>query len=219
MMMHKNCEALLMDYAAGTLDQILAVTVESYLVLSPEGRSFVSQCEAIGGAMVECMCEPEEMSAGCLESVLAKIDCSAGDCTEAMAACVQTCVECCDPIPQPLSRFLPAGTAVQWKKAFGGMQWVDIPVAGCHTHARLIKSDPGFMTPQHTHRGVEITLVLNGSFEDDTGRYVRGDLVIMDEDTTHQPVADGHDGCLCLTVTTHPIRFTGFFTRLLNPFA
>jgi len=217
MIIDKDCEALLLDYAAGSLDRAHGLIIASYLTLSPEGRRFVANCEAIGGAMMEHLCEPVSLSAGCLESVLQKIDCDSAACDE-IEACVASCIECCDPLPQPLSRLLPAEQPPKWKRAFGGLEWVDLKLDGCSSRAQLVRCTPGFATPHHTHPGTEITLVLDGALEDHTGRYVRGNLLVMGCDTAHNPVADRDAGCLCLTVTTHPVRFTGTLTRIISLF-
>ena len=55
---------------------------------------------------------------------------------------------------------------------------------------RLLKVAPGHGIPEHGHGGAELTLVLRGSFHDETGRYARGDVADLDETVEHQPVAD-----------------------------
>jgi putative transcriptional regulator len=72
--------------------------------------------------------------------------------------------------------------------------------------------------PTHTHDGSELTLVLAGGFSDESGHFVRGDVAEADPSINHQPVADPGEDCLCLAVTDAPIRLTGPFGRLLNPF-
>ena len=37
---------------------------------------------------------------------------------------------------------------------------------------KLIKMDPGASVPMHSHGGKEYTLVLNGSFCDEYGKYI-----------------------------------------------
>ena len=53
---------------------------------------------------------------------------------------------------------------------------------------------------------------------DETGEYNVGDLIVEDETTIHAPVSCPRQGCVCLAVTTAPIRLTGWMGRLINPF-
>jgi putative transcriptional regulator len=70
----------------------------------------------------------------------------------------------------------------------------------------------------HTHRGNEYTLVLDGSFSDKAGDYHQGDFILADTQTIHQPKAANDGDCICFAVTDAPLKMTGFFGRLLNPF-
>lgn len=216
---HHHCEAILLDYAAGSLDADCTLLVASYLTLSPAARHFVAGCEEIGGALIEHLCDPAELSEGCLDAILQKIDCnSTAKCAE-IEACIQSCLQSSTPLPRPLVRHLATETKPHWRHFFRGMEWLDIGTAtGQEKSAKILRCQPGFTLPHHTHQGMEITLILDGAMEDETGRYERGDLSIMDSGTAHTPRADCKDGCLCLSITAEPIRFTGFLTRFLNPF-
>jgi putative transcriptional regulator len=81
-----------------------------------------------------------------------------------------------------------------------------------------MRIEPGVGAPRHTHGGMEITLVLDGAYADATGTYGRGDVQVADDGVEHEPVAVGEKTCLCLVVSDAPIKLTGFFGRLLNPF-
>lgn len=70
--------------------------------------------------------------------------------------------------------------------------------------------------PQHTHLGLEITLVLKGKIYDEAGCYGEGDLLINTPEHTHTPRTMSED-CLCLSVLTAPLKFKKGLTRLLNP--
>jgi RNA polymerase sigma-70 factor, ECF subfamily len=67
--------------------------------------------------------------------------------------------------------------------------------------------------PVHTHRGNEYTLVMAGSFSD-----ASGDFILADTHVTHQPRAWEREDCICFAVMDAPLKMTGFFGRLLNPF-
>lgn len=211
-----NCEALLLEYAAGTLDDAHMLMMATYLTLSPEGRRYVRDCELLGGALMAHVCDPVDIGSACLEQLLEKIEYAEAPCAERKSCCNQTCIPCDDILPAPLAGLLPPDMAeiLVWKRAFGGLSWIEIPLPGCSSHAQLMRCAPGFTIPRHRHRGPEITLVLEGALSDAHGRYTRGDMMIAGDGTAHRPIADATTGCLCFCVTTHPVRFSGFLARL-----
>ncbi|MCG9697086.1 ChrR family anti-sigma-E factor [Shewanella sp. Isolate11] len=81
--------------------------------------------------------------------------------------------------------------------------------------ASLLHIDKGGSVPTHTHKGFEITLLLQGSFADEMGVYHAGDFIWLDGKHTHQPTTS--EGCVCLTVSSDAIHFTQGVSQLLNP--
>jgi putative transcriptional regulator len=71
--------------------------------------------------------------------------------------------------------------------------------------------------PDHGHNGIEMTLVLQGSFADETGTFGVGDLEVADEELEHTPVAGEGLPCICLAATDAPLRFRTLMPRLLQP--
>ena len=82
-------------------------------------------------------------------------------------------------------------------------------------HSSLLHIEPGGSVPQHTHKGYELTVLLAGSFSDESGEYVKGDFILLDGKHTHQPISE--KGCLCFTVANDALQFTQGINRLLNP--
>ena len=82
-------------------------------------------------------------------------------------------------------------------------------------HSSLLNIDPGGSVPEHTHKGYELTLLLDGQFTDEQGCYVPGDFIMRDATDTHQPYSE--KGCLCFTVANDSLHFTKGINRLLNP--
>ena len=77
---------------------------------------------------------------------------------------------------------------------------------------------PGAAMPPHTHRGNEFTLVLAGGYKDQGNQFLRGDFDFKDPSHKHRPVVDNDGPCLCLVVLDAPVKLTGSFGRLVNPF-
>ncbi|QDP02143.1 ChrR family anti-sigma-E factor [Thalassotalea sp. PS06] len=106
----------------------------------------------------------------------------------------------------PLSRFSGIGKLTRAR--------VELDEGEIHTS--LLQIQPGGMIPEHTHKGFEVTLLLDGEFSDDMGTYEAGDFIMLDGNHQHNPKTE--DGCLCLTVVSDALHFTQGFGRLLNPF-
>jgi len=82
-------------------------------------------------------------------------------------------------------------------------------------HTSLLHIDKNGLVPCHTHKGFEITLLLEGNFEDEMGIYNKGDFIWLDGNHTHQPATK--DGCVCLTVSSDALYFTKGVSQLFNP--
>lgn len=81
----------------------------------------------------------------------------------------------------------------------------------------LLRIKPGGTSGTHTHMGDEYTVILEGSFSDESGLYHQGDFLVRNSQHQHTPVATIDKECICLAVTEAPIQLTGFFGQLLNP--
>lgn len=79
----------------------------------------------------------------------------------------------------------------------------------------LLHIDAGGEIPEHTHTGFEVTLLLDGEFSDEEGKYVPGDFIWQDGSHQHTPLTK--DGCLCFTVVSSALHFNKGFSKLLNP--
>ena len=82
----------------------------------------------------------------------------------------------------------------------------------------LQKLCAGGKAPAHTHRGEETTIVLQGAFADNKGVFNQWDFVVLGQEDEHKPVALEGDDCITLSVLSAPLKLTGTFGRLLNPF-
>ena len=124
-----------------------------------------------------------------------------------------------DPsIPRCLHQFVDKGYAeLPWKRVSTDIHSVELCRDNNGARVELLKIRPGGSATTHTHLGDEYTVILEGSFSDESGLYKRGDFVVKDARDRHTPVATQDRECICLAVTEGPIQFTGFFSRLLNP--
>jgi putative transcriptional regulator len=82
-------------------------------------------------------------------------------------------------------------------------------------HSNLLHINAGGGVPEHTHKGFELTVLLDGSFTDHNGEYNKGDFIMLDGTFTHNPMSE--NGCLCYTVANDALHFTQGINKLLNP--
>lgn len=206
-------EMLLMQYAAGALSPYEALMVAAHVSVNPESRRKISRYEAEGGRMI-CDEKPAPVKSDCLDSVLRKID-----------GCGENNLSSPSPhnysddslslkIPAPVLDLLYRSCGNKklcWQQVAQGIRKIDLNVCTSEPRRRrlrLIHLMPGQATPLHAHAGREVTVVLDGGFTDCTGHYAKGDIVIVDDPRfVHSPKADD-TGCLSLTLTDAPLRFT-----------
>lgn len=201
-------DEILLDVAAGTAPEAVALFVAAHAALSPEARAVTRQLDAVGGALLEGLA-PAPLATDARARALAALD--------------QPVHLAPPPAWQaPLAR-LVAGRfdeidTLPWRKVVRDVHEIPLVQSGRGEYrAELLRIAPGRAIPHHTHRGDEMTLVLAGGFADETGHYARGDVQIVDASVTHQPRADLGPDCICLIVANGPIRLTGRLMRLLNP--
>ncbi|WP_420345674.1 ChrR family anti-sigma-E factor [Pelagibius sp.] len=220
---HHLSEEILMAYAAGSLPEALSLVVASHLTLCPICRAEVEAYEALGGSLMDAL-DPASLDESAFSSIMAEIDMLDGEAEEgapwggAMPAPHRPALE--DPsLPRPLRDYLQVDLAtLQWRKVMRGVEDTEITLGQDGAKTRLMRIQPGVAVPKHTHHGQEVTLVLEGGYSDGDGHYERGDVQIADPSVDHQPVADQGEPCICLVVSDAPMKMTGTFGRLLNPF-
>lgn len=215
--LRESYESLMAAYAFGTLDQAQSLIVAVHLTLSPMARDLVRQCEDIGGEMMVRDCEAVPLSDHALDHVLGQLDQAFSDEEGCGSLSVLSSLLPDVCVPHILHDCLAEAECAIWAKPFPGFRVYQMPLACRRSSARILKVDKGAQGPRHRHGGIEITLVLDGAYSDETGTYRRGDLVVMDSSVAHAPVACSEHGCCCLVVSTGALKLTGW-RRIFNPF-
>lgn len=202
-------DELLMAFAAGQHADPLGILVACHLENCAECRMKVAMYERLGGELVDDLVK-EEMSEGSLSSLLTRIE----------KPYIETPPAASDNrIPAPLRRFLPVYyDELKWRGFSSSIKEFTLPIANQKYTAKFYKISAGKELPVHTHKGNEYTLVMEGSFSDKSGDYNEGDFILADTQTIHQPKAADDCDCICFAVMDAPLKMTGFFGRMLNPF-
>ncbi|MCL9773173.1 ChrR family anti-sigma-E factor [Vibrio methylphosphonaticus] len=105
----------------------------------------------------------------------------------------------------------------EWR-SYGGKVFTSNIDLGEEYRVSLLYITEGVQVPQHTHKGLESTLVLHGAFSDESGCYNKGDYLEENEETKHAPKTMEGQDCLCLSILTQPLVFTQGVARIFNRF-
>lgn len=217
---HHISDDTLLAYVNGTLAETLSVVVATHLAICPQCRKHMDLMLSVGSLYLD-QSKPMELSNDeldlCDEIMLSPQEKPA----KGNRKSLNTAADPIRSVPKPLSDLLPCDIDdIPWKKLVPGMS--HYPLQG-HANSdgkgalRLIKISPGMTLPEHSHSGQELTLILRGSYIDEVGRFAAGDISDLDDSLHHQPVADTDKDCICLIATDAPLKFKGFFSRLLQP--
>lgn len=202
---HHAPDAMLAAYAAGSLPQPFALVLASHVSLCVQCRAALEAHQAAGGAVLETV-DGASLSGNLKSDVLSRLDEPFTPRPEHRRSGI---------FPGPVMEALKGG-APRWKTLGAGVRQ-DILMAGDTGSVRLLYIPPGQAVPDHGHNGLELTLVLQGSFTDETGQFGVGDLEVADEELDHTPVAGPGDACICLAATDARLRFRSLVPRLLQP--
>lgn len=195
---------LMFDTVTGAASPAIGLVMRTQRDLNAQADAAFRRIEAVGGAMLEAA-PLAAMSDGALSAVLSRI---------------RTLPAAPAPRPAPVPNSLRAVIGdsydrLAWRSAGPGVEEYPIALGDTGHAVSLLRIAPGRSPLTHRHDGEELTLVLEGDYCDEVGRFRRGDLQIANESLSHKPVA-GATGCLCLTVLAAPVRFSGPVGWLLN---
>jgi putative transcriptional regulator len=210
---HHPSEAMLVGYAAGALNEGLSLLMAGHVALCPLCLENLGAAEAMGGALLEEL-TPERLAGDARDRVLSRLD-------EAAPPPRRAPPDFTDPLlPPPLADYFGHPlAALPWRWLMPGLRQVDLlPGKRNGENLRLLRLAPGRAMPRHGHGGSELTLVLAGAFEDEVGRFERGDLGEIDSAVVHQPRVVGKEDCICLIATDARLQFPGRIARFIQRF-
>lgn len=203
-----SIDALVSGYVSGTLPRPLHVLMDAHLELSPANRGIVAGLESAAGEALE---QVEPMSVGGRDAALEAIFAS-----EIAPASAADRIRRCGTLPRALQDFVGHTVDdIPWKTKMPGFREFDMDdVDGCHVSMFWIK--PGRTVPAHTHEGMELSLIIEGAFRDERGRFGPGDISIADPSVDHRPTAENEVPCIGFAVTDAPLRLTGPLRQRLS---
>lgn len=202
-------DALMARYAAGILPEPARVLVEAHLEMRSVNRSRVAEFETAAGDILEHM-EPVSLASreDALKAIFQAAPLAMADAAPAVPANAF--------FPKAIRDFAGLDAAdIPWKTKIPGLKEYSLgKIDGCDVSFFWLK--PGRVVPAHTHEGYELSLVLDGAFNDARGRFVKGDISVADESIDHRPVAEAECPCIGFAVSQAPVKLTGSWRQLLG---
>lgn len=206
---HHIPQDLVRAYVAGTLSHGYSMVVAAHVSMCDDCRALLAAEEMAAGAVLELQ-QPEASAAptDLRDRVLSMLDGPEPGDDSAPAPRMGV-------YPGPVAKALN-GAEPRWRSLGAGIRQAVLH-AGTEGSVRLLWIPPGRAVPDHGHKGLELTMVLQGSFHDETGRFGVGDVEVADDELRHTPVADAGEVCICLAATDAPLKFQSLVPRLLQP--
>lgn len=211
---HHPDTTTLMEFSAGNLTEPHALCIRLHLDKCADCCSRVETLDSLGAILMESQ-PKSELSSGTFDSILSRIDRDESSDDGAVTAARRSARI------SPLAKLLGDDlNALPWKRQLGDVSVLDITdrFPGQQEQVVLQKLAAGGKAPSHTHRGEETTIVLQGAFADQKGVFNQWDFVVLNQEDDHKPVAVGCEDCITLSVLSAPVKLTGTFGRMLNPF-
>lgn len=202
-------DALMAHYVAGSLPLAAHVLVASHLEMKDDNRFFVGGLEALAAQALEEL-DPAPFSHR--DQALAAIFSM-----PTVEVAQKTIVpQAASGLPRALRDFVGMDLAdIPWRTRLPGFKEYDLgEIDGLETSLFWIR--PGRAIPAHTHRGVELSLILEGAFKDTRGRFGPGDISVADDSVDHRPIAEKERPCIGFAVVDQPLKFTGSLTQMLG---
>ncbi len=208
---HHPDTRLLNEYSSGTLPLAQSVCVSLHLNYCEQCRRAHQRLQQLGSALFEEM-SPQQVDDSLLRTVMARLD------EEPQPLSYQSTPS--EDEPPPLIQRLMRGDYkdLQWDKISSDVRISRLRTGDVDNEFALYHINAGASIPKHTHRGTELTLVLEGGFTDEEGSYEVGDFVMRDAEHKHTPTAMRDRDCICIGVLDAPIKFTDWKYRAINPF-
>jgi putative transcriptional regulator len=216
MITHRPTPELLLGYAAGSLSEAMALAVAAQAALDADTAGEIRRLEGLGGRLLDAI-DPAVLGADALQRTLARLD-EAERAPASVKAQVAT-AETRALLPAPVWPYVKGDIRnLVWRRRAPNIETAALMGDSRASSAFLLKVGAGKAVPRHTHRGAELTLVLQGAFCDASECFAPGDIQVADPTLNHQPIARPGEDCICLVALEAPISLTGALGRLLNPF-
>jgi len=201
----------LMDYTTGSLSTAPLIAITAHLQVCEKCREQVDSLSHVGGEMLAST-DALPVSDDLFDQVLSCIDQG----QPAVSKPSKKVDDVARSLPDYVQQFLPDGE-LRWRFLSPSLRVSPITCGESTFELALHRIKAGGRAPNHDHKGLELTVVLKGSFSDEDGVYQEGDFIVREPGDVHRPHAAQNHECICLSVCEAPIKLTGV-KGVLNPF-
>jgi putative transcriptional regulator len=232
MIKHHPDDNFLAEYSSGSLAWALSLSVRSHIELCSLCQQKVANLNKVGGALLN-ISNPESCSSKAIEKVMQRIR-QTPSVTEYLSPRQQSVAvsgsntaesnnrysqdPLLDRLPKMVEKLVSASGSLKWQKISSALKTARLVAGQDEYEVAFQRIGRGGKVVEHDHRGLEVTLVLKGSFSDEKGVYAEGDFLVRNPGDVHRPTATENQDCLCLSVVAAPVKVTGFLGTLINPF-
>ncbi len=222
MIKHHPDDNLLTEYASGSLATAVGLIVCAHLQACPHCRQRVEQLNKLGAAILtQSVAEPVQVDTFVQLMERIRNQKAAAPAPEKKVLELHA-TYANDPllkhVPKVIAKLLPRDGKLKWQRASSSLKTARLATGQQDYEVAFQRISSGGKVVEHDHRGLEVTLVLHGSFSDEDGVYSAGDFLVRTPGEVHRPTATQNQDCLCISVVEAPVRVTGFIGKLINPF-
>lgn len=201
----------LIEFSSGTGASALNIAISTHLHYCSACRRSVSENESTAAVIFEQQSE-QTLAADSFENLMARIN------AEPAQAAVKAKPKP-TRFPAVVEKLINSDTeSLDWQKPMKNLRVSKILQDECGMILGLHHMKSGGRVPQHTHRGNEISVVIEGGFSDEMGSYGPGDFIHLSTEHNHSPRADADGDCWLLSIVEAPVKLTGPLGWVVNPF-
>jgi putative transcriptional regulator len=213
---------MLVEYTNGSLPWGLSLAVKAHIQLCAHCRQHAAQMNVLGS--LQLLDVPKEAVADdSFHRLMARIQNTQHEKqplntqTPAIKVAIAANTQFCrSPLPEIIQKLIPA--KMRWQKISRSLSMSRLQTGQQQYEVAFHKINKGGTVVEHDHKGLEVTLVLDGSFSDENGIYQRGDFLVREPGHIHRPTAALNQDCLCLSIAAAPVKVTGVLGKFINPF-
>lgn len=213
---------MLAEYAAGSLDWALSMGVAAHLHFCRECRKTIAEFNEVGAVVLD-QCPEVPVKDAVFSSLMSRIQ-SEPPIPTTLAPSTQNLHPSVERdamlanLPKVVHKLLPQDKPLRWKKVAPSLKMARLTTGQDKYEVAFHRICSGGTVAHHDHRGLEVTLVLKGSFSDGDGLYGPGDFLVRQPGELHKPTAAQNEDCLCFSICEAPVHLSGLLGRLINPF-
>jgi len=202
-------ETMLLEFSAGTLATAPSICVSAHLHFCSKCRTSLLRLDQVGAQLMS-EANPLELEDDAFDTVMANLDSSQQ--IPSVSDNKRT------SYPFSVSKLMKNNLVSQtWRRLSASVDVARFETGQKDFEVALHKICAGGKIPKHDHHGLEYTVVLKGSFSDESAVYREGDFLVREPGDVHQPMGAQNGECICLSALSAPIKLTNPFGFLMKP--